>query len=53
MPPEALAQGVTTDPTLTPYTGFIPKQPTHANRSPLPDPLQRLRVALSVVPHAR
>ena len=38
------------DPLPTCYN-TLTTQPTNAIRSPLPNPLQRLRVALSVVPH--
>jgi len=36
----------------TPYTDSINQRQTHANRSPLSDPLRRLPVALPVVPHS-
>ena len=40
-------------PPLIPYTNHSSNKPDDPLRSPLSDPLQRLRVALPVLPHLR
>jgi hypothetical protein len=45
-----MVQGVDLPPVPC-HNRFIPSNPPHENRSPLPDPLRQSAVALPVVPH--